>query len=120
MKVLQIGGNIMLKLNEIFVIKRDGRKVPFDIKLIQQAIFKAAYRGKIDEKFIGSYHIDPFKSNGLANRVTEHVVIDIQNLNRDTVEIDDIQNIVVKNLNLVAPRVGKAYLAYKTEQNILR
>ena len=85
----------MLKLNEIFVIKRDGRKLLFDIKLIQQAIFKAAYRGKIDEKFIGSYHVDPFKSNGLANRVTEHVVIDIQNLNRDTVEIDDIQNIYI-------------------------
>lgn len=102
------------------IIKRDGRKVPYEIEKIQAAVFKAAYHGKIDGNYIGAYHINPVKANFLANNVARRVHNDIMKSTNDHIEIDEIQNLVVKHLNILSKFVGKAYLSYKTQKQIER
>ena len=102
------------------IVKRDGRIVPFDLSRVQTAVFKAAYNGKINDQYISSYHIDPIKANFLANNVAKLVEQDVKKLEKDQLDIEEIQNLVVKHLNVLAKYVGQAYLAYKTQRRIER
>ena len=102
------------------IVKRDGRVVPFEIEKIQAAVFKAAYLGKVDGKYIGAYHINPVKANFLANNVARSVYEEIMESGIDKLEIDEIQNIVVIHLKRLSKFVGQAYLSYKTQKQIER
>ncbi|HEY0222106.1 ATP cone domain-containing protein [Lactovum miscens] len=102
------------------IIKRDGRVVDYDIKKIQEAVFKAAYYGKVNGEFIGAYHVNPVKANRLANDVATLVNQDIMNVKTDKLDIEEIQNMVVKHLNVLSKFVGLAYLSYKTQKAIER
>ncbi len=104
----------------INIVKRDGRVVPFDLARVQMAVFKAAYNGKINGNFISSYHVDPVKANFLANNVAKLVYQDLLKTEKKEVDIEEIQNLVVKHLNVLAKFVGQAYLTYKTQRRIER
>ncbi|MFV0556487.1 MAG: ATP cone domain-containing protein [Lactovum sp.] len=102
----------MSKINEKTVVKRDGRVVNWDSFRIQHAIFRAAIFGK--------YHNNALSANMLANKVTQAVELAISKLNFDKVEIDSIQNIVVRELTQKDKDVAAAFLAYKVERDIER
>lgn len=102
------------------IIKRDGRIAPYEIEKIQSAVFKAAYNGKVNGEYIGAYHINPVKANYLANLTARLVHEDIMASKSDKLEIDEVQNLVVKHLNQLSKFVGQAYLSYKTQKQIER
>lgn len=95
-----------------FVVKRDGRVVDWDSFRIQNAIFRAAYFNK--------YHKDAFRANMLANNVTKVVTRRIAALEFEKIEIDVIQNAVVKELQEMDKDVARDFLSYKTEKDIKR
>ncbi|SJZ52923.1 ATP cone domain-containing protein [Pilibacter termitis] len=101
-----------MKLYEKFVIKRDGRLAYWDSFRIQAAIFKAAAYGK--------YAKNPVAANDLANNVTKVVEKYIANLEFEKVPIDEIQNVVVKQLRDFDTEVAGDFLKYKTERDIKR
>ncbi|MDR0299991.1 MAG: ribonucleotide reductase [Streptococcaceae bacterium] len=102
------------------IIKRDGRVVPYDITKIQAAVFKAAYSGKISGEFIAGYHQNPIKANRLANNVALLVHQDVKNAKTEKIDIEEIQNLTIKHLNILSKFVGQAYLSYKTQKAIER
>lgn len=113
----------MKTLEQLQVVKRNGQLAQFQMRLIQEAIFKAAYNADYEDN---QYHKDPIKANHLANTVASLTTKDILEListfdeETNSIDIDAIQNIVVDNLSEIAPRVGHAYLNYKTVKNIER
>lgn len=102
----------MSTVNEKMIVKRDGRVVNWDSFRIQHAIFRAAIFGK--------YHNNALSANMLANKVTQAVELAISQLDFDKIEIDMIQNVVVRELTRKDKDVAAAFLAYKTERDIER
>ncbi|GAB2026022.1 ATP cone domain-containing protein [Lactovum odontotermitis] len=102
------------------IIKRDGRVVAYDVTKIQEAIFRAAYNGKVNGEYIGGYHNNPIKANRLANDVARLVHADVMNAKAEKLDIEEIQNMAVKHLNVLSKFVGQAYLSYKTQKAIER
>ncbi|MGM9886649.1 MULTISPECIES: ATP cone domain-containing protein [unclassified Lactococcus] len=96
-------------LNKV-VIKRNGHVVDWDSFRIQTAVFKAAIYGKYADK--------PLHANMIANNVTKIVEKMISELPFEKIEIETIQNQVVKQLNDFDKTVAKDFLEYKTKQNI--
>lgn len=86
------------------VIKRDGRKVPFDQQLISQAILAAMNEvGEIDKEF--------------ANQTAE----EISGSCADEISVEDIQNIVEERLmSSKHKNVARAYICYRNERNKAR
>ena len=78
------------KLVNKVVIKRNGHVVDWDSFRIQTAVFKAAINGKYKDK--------PLHAN--------------------KIEIETIQNQVIKQLNDFDKDLARDFLAYKTKQNI--
>jgi len=101
-----------MKLLEKFVIKRDGRLANWDSFRIQAAIFKAALFGK--------YSKNPIKANELANNVTKVVEKTIAQSNFEKVPIDEIQNVVIRELSDFDKDVAQDFLQYKTKRDIER
>ena len=100
------------KLLTKVVLKRNGRVVDWDSFRIQTAIFRAAIFGK--------YADQPLRANMLANNVTKIVESYVANLSFDKIEIDVIQNAVVKEIHDFDADVARDFLAYKTEREIER
>ena len=94
------------------IVKRDGRVVNWDSFRIQHAIFRAAIFGK--------YHNNALSANMLANTVTKAVEKSLNKLDFDKIEIDSIQNVVVRELTRKDKDVADDFLAYKTERDIER
>ena len=93
----------------LHVVKRDGRKVPFDSIKITNAI-----KGASDE--IG-FDLKESEFIDLTQKVTEN----IENLNLQEINVEDIQNIVEEILmkkNYV--KIGLAYSSYRKERNDIR
>lgn len=86
------------------VIKRDGRKVPFDQQLISQAILAAMNEvGEIDKEF----------ANQTAEEISESCA--------DEISVEDIQNIVEERLmSSKHKNVARAYICYRNERNKAR
>lgn len=101
-----------MKLFEKFVIKRDGRLAYWDSFRIQSAIFRAAVFGK--------YENNPVKANELANNVTKVVEKYISQIEFEKIPIDEIQNVVVKQLRDFDADVAKDFLQYKVQRDIER
>ena len=90
----------------IYVIKRDGRKVPFDRTKIENAILKAFY--EVD-KTITDYAKD--KASNIANYVAEEA----QN---KEFTITEIQNLVENGLMSTKRKdVARAYITYRSERD---
>lgn len=86
------------------VIKRDGRKVPFDQQLISQAILAAMNEvGEIDKEF----------ADQAAEEISESCA--------DEISVEDIQNIVEERLmSSKHKNVARAYICYRNERNKAR
>ncbi|GBG96410.1 ATP cone domain-containing protein [Lactococcus termiticola] len=98
------------KLVNKVVIKRNGRVVDWDSFRIQTAVFKAAINGK--------FHDKPLQANMIANNVTRIVEKVVAEMPFEKVEIEAIQNHVMKQLNDFDPDVARDFLEYKTRRNI--
>jgi ribonucleoside-triphosphate reductase len=99
------------------VIKRDGRKVPFDCDKIKQAIVKA---------YAEVYSDCPSACIAdTANRITEGVInnicFHIGDIESDTeIDIEDIQDIVENVLMVYDKKVAKAYITYRYRRELSR
>ena len=92
------------------VIKRDGRKKEFLWDRIKQAI-KNAYVDvyKNEDKFKEEYNfLQPMIEN------------ELDKLGKEEVEVEEIQDVVVKVLNTVCKRVAKSYQEYREERTFER
>ncbi|OAA91692.1 anaerobic ribonucleoside triphosphate reductase [Clostridium coskatii] len=93
----------------LHVVKRDGRRVPFDSIKITNAI-----KGSCDE--IG-FDLKESEFIDLTQKVTEN----IENLNLKEVNVEDIQNIVEEVLMRKGyVKIGLAYSNYRRERNDIR
>ncbi|MFC4651387.1 ATP cone domain-containing protein [Lactococcus nasutitermitis] len=101
---------MQVKLANKVVIKRNGHVVDWDSFRIQTAVFKAAIFGKYADK--------PLHANMIANNVTKVVEKVIAELPFEKIEIETIQNQVVKQLQDFEPAVAQDFLEYKTKRNI--
>ena len=90
----------------IYVIKRDGRKVPFDRTKIENAILKAFY--EVD-KTITDYSKD--KASNIANYVAEEA-------KDKEFTINEIQDLVENGLMSTKRKdVARAYITYRSERD---
>ena len=93
--------------NEKYVIKRDGRKKPYEVSAIRNAVKKA--------------YEECYDSDEQFNEKIGHIVMEVNQkvYNRDEKEIDieDIQDYVVEALDKVDKVVGKAYEEYREKRN---
>ena len=90
----------------IYVIKRDGRKVPFDRTKIENAILKAFY--EVD-KTITDYAKD--KASNIANYVAEEA-------KDKEFTINEIQDLVENGLMSTKRKdVARAYITYRSERD---
>ncbi len=92
------------------IIKRDGRKTPFNSEKIAQAIFKAA-------QSVGGHDFQTAES--LADEVCSYLQRHAENKNCVTVE--EVQNAVEKTLIETGhASTAKAYILYRAERSRLR
>lgn len=92
------------------VIKRDGRLVPYNVEKIEQAVLKCyneVYKGEKD-------NID------YAKIVTDLVEQKIKRYPKSTIEIEEIQDMVVETLMGFDDIIGKAYQSYREARTSLR
>ena len=93
--------------NEKYVIKRDGRKKPYEVSAIRNAVKKA--------------YEECYLSNEQFNEKIGHIITEVNQkvYGRDEKEIDieDIQDYVVEALDKVDKVVGKAYEEYREKRN---
>ncbi|MGC8537780.1 MAG: vitamin B12-dependent ribonucleotide reductase [Candidatus Micrarchaeia archaeon] len=95
-----------------FVIKRNGEKVGFDEGKIESAIERA---------FANVYpmqEVDENKKN--AQLVAKSVVKNVDELGKEEIGVEDIQNIVEKVLMENDPNVAKAYILYRNKRAEIR
>ena len=93
----------------LYVVKRDGRRVPFNSSKISKAI-----RGSADE--IG-YNI----TEEDINQLTEHALNKLKQLEIEQLTVEDIQNVVETMLLSNGHReIGVAYSNYRRERNRIR
>lgn len=95
------------------VIKRDGRKVEFDINKIKEAVIKAEIEVMPNQKDDGIIYI-------FAEIVADVVSKNIQKLNVDEINIETIQDIVEKELMNGNKDVAKAYITYRYRRELAR
>ena len=94
------------------VIKRDGRKVEFDINKISEAVRKAyaeVYPDTPSEKY-------KCVSSDIAIEVTNQIT----NADDDNISIETIQDMVEKELMWVDKAVAKAYITYRYRHTMAR
>ena len=96
--------------NEKYVIKRDGRKKPYEVSAIRNAVKKA--------------YEECYDSNEQFNERIGHIITEVNQkvYSRDEKEIDieDIQDYVVEALDKVDKVVGKAYEEYREKRSRIR
>lgn len=86
------------------VVKRDGRVVEFDKSKITAAILKAMNECGVDD-------------NNLASRIANY----IHNIDQETMDIEDIQNLVEQKLMASNQKeVAKKYIIYRNDRNRIR
>lgn len=91
------------------ILKRDGRKVPFDKSKILNAIKKS---------FIA---IGESKDNKYCDKITNHVINDIIYKIGDVPNVEQIQDLVEESLiKLNHTKTAKAYILYRAERNRVR
>jgi len=92
-----------------FIIKRDGRRVPFDAGKITDAISKA---------FAATYKPN---SQDVASRLTEEVCAELETEGVEAPEVEHVQDIVEQVLmDNGYVRTAKAYILYRAERSKVR
>lgn len=95
----------------LYVVKRDGKTVPFDEKKISQAIFKAA-------KAVGG------KDTKIADHVAYHIyqmLAQRHAVSGTTPNVEEIQDLVEKTLiELGHAKTAKAYILYREQRRKIR
>lgn len=91
------------------VIKRDGRLKPYNEDFIKIAIYNAYLEASTEEKFKEDYN---FLYPMIENKFDK--------LDKDKIEVEDIQDIIVESLFKVDSNVARAYENYRNERNIER
>ncbi len=95
------------------IIKRNGKKQDFDAKKIEVAIQKALIATNKEIKKEESEH--------KSQIITNNVLLILEDLNRDTVCIEDVQDAVENALmNSGLNNVAKNYIRYRYQREILR
>ena len=87
---------------EICIIKRDGKREDFSISKIKNAIGKAFHASGIDNE------------DKLIAEITMRV---ISNFVSPTISVEEIQDLVEKELMKVRPEVAKKYIIYREWRN---
>lgn len=90
---------------EICIIKRDGKREDFSISKIKNAIGKAFHASGIDNE------------DKLIAEITMRV---ISNFVSPTISVEEIQDLVEKELMKVRPEVAKKYIIYREWRNTER
>lgn len=90
------------------VIKRDGRKVPFNKEKIKKAISSAFY--DIDKK-----------QTDEGEEIAEKIANEVSNIKKQEIDVEEIQNIVEKKLMSSSRKdVAKRYIIYRNDRNRAR
>lgn len=90
------------------VIKRDGRKVPFNKEKIKKAISSAFY--DIDKK-----------QTDESKEITDKIANEVSNIKKQEIDVEEIQNIVEKKLMSTSRKdVAKRYIIYRNDRNRAR
>ena len=99
----------------LYIIKRDGRKVPYSVKNIENAITKAFI--SVDKEITDE---DKIIINDITNRVDKNIV-DGKELGKEFA-VEEIQDLVEKYLMQYTSRddVAKAYILYREKRNEIR
>ena len=98
-------------LPDIYVVKRDGRRVSFDVDKIYKALVKAACEVT---------SMSPLLEAKLEG-ITEKIVAEITHRFSQDVKIYEIQNIVEHELlNANEYAIAKAYISYRTQRDFDR
>lgn len=96
------------------IIKRDGRVKDFDSFRIQEAVKKA---------YMDIYGEDASMSLillGEKQDIFKGITADIDLIDKDSIEVETIQDIVIKNINNVNPKVASSYDEYRKERTLAR
>ena len=94
------------------VIKRDGRKVEFDINKISEAVRKA---------YAEVYPDTPYeKYKGVSSDIAIEVTNQITDADDNNISIETIQDMVEKELMWVDKAVAKAYITYRYRHTMAR
>ena len=86
----------------MYIIKRDGRKVPFDKSKIVNAIDKA-------------YRQFNQPSEGVSQEIADLIEIVIREQDGDPT-VEDIQDLVEHRLMTHSPEIAKVYILYREER----
>lgn len=99
----------------LYIIKRDGRKVPYSVKNIENAITKAFI--SVDKEITDE---DKTIINDITSRVDKNI-IDGKELGKEFA-VEEIQDLVEKYLMQYTSRVdvAKAYILYREKRNEIR
>ncbi|MCS4464185.1 ATP cone domain-containing protein [Clostridium botulinum] len=93
----------------LYVVKRDGRKVEFDVVKISNAIKGAAEEIAFDMK----------ESENIS--LTQKVIKKIEDSNKEEISVEDIQNLVEHVLiDSGFKEIGYAYSNYRRERTKIR
>lgn len=88
------------------IIKRDGRKKELDISRIHTAIHKAYLDVSDEETFQKEYDfLEPM------------IIEDINKIHKEEIDIEEVQNIVIKNLKKINKTVAKSYKQYRDKRS---
>lgn len=89
----------------LFITKRDGKQEPFSAQKIESAITKAYRAGGVSE------------SKEVIDKIVERVC---SNINHDNAGVEEIQDLVERELMAQNPFVAKKYIIYREWRNIER
>ena len=91
------------------VIKRDGKKVPYEKEKIVKAIEKAFLATE-------EVKIEDEKRTELIERIIKKIELE----NKEILKIEEIQDLIEKKLLKLEPKVGKNFLIYRRERTKIR
>lgn len=97
------------KMNQIKVIKRDGRKKDFSIVRIKDAIYKAYLEVETEETFFKQYR-----------QLQDKILLDINKLNKLEITVEEVQDITIKSLQTINKKVAKGYENYRNKRTLER
>lgn len=103
------------------VIKRDGRLIDFDSEKITRAIGKAIYAISNQTDINSAANDKSIAKTDIASLVSRDVEETISKLNKESIAVEDIQDIVEKSLiKHNQPDIAKEYILYRDTRNRAR
>lgn len=103
------------------VIKRDGRLIDFDSEKITRAIGKAIYAISNQTDINSAANDKSIAKTDIASLVSKDVEETIRALNKESIAVEDIQDIVEKSLiKHNQPEIAKEYILYRDKRNKAR